>query len=200
MAQKIFEIGLVSILILLTVIVVTTERPSENKVYTKFLNLSNQNKEIYVNEKKVENVDEIFNGLKHTKEDYVGSMRSTKGGCVNIKILSKKAGMSLCISDSNYDYFVVTFQRFYLKDSGWQPLYIGLGTLKKRYLQPYIKEALLQSKTDFTYNDYHGDETDKEILLKHTKCEQKKENGWKLNEGDSNITKEVCEIILDYTR
>jgi len=200
--KKIFEIVFIGIFVMVALIIVVGSflPRAEYELYTKFLNLSHENREIYINGKKIDKADEVFNGLKHLKDARVISLKGTKGGCINIKIISKDSGMSICITDSNYHYFYVDFQRFYLKDSGWQPLYIRPGTLAKKYLRPYIKEVLTQSSSSNDYNDYNGDLTDKEVSLKLQECQRKKDSEWKIKEGDYNLSKEVCEIMLDYLR
>jgi hypothetical protein len=168
-----------------------------NKQYLKFLDRVDEKKEVYVNGKKIDFPNEIVEGLKYTQA-FRFAKNGNFGKCIHIRIMSKNTGMSLCVRKApGLRYLKVSFLRFYLKSSGWQPLLRSVGTVSQKYINPYIKEALLQNNLS-DYHDYHDDITDEEILLRYKACERKEENGWKLEVNDLNTTKEVCKIILRY--
>jgi len=194
--KKIFQIIFV-IFVLMIIVSHHLVKSDLNKFFLNFLNAPHENRAVYVNEKQVEYVNEISDGLKHTQA-FRFARNGEFGKCINIKIMRKESGLSLCVTKApRLRYYKVFFQKFYLKDSDWQPIYRSVGTVSQKYLTPYLKEALAQSSSD-EYNDYNGDLTDKEILLKLQECQRKKDSEWKLEEGDYNLSKEVCEIILRY--
>jgi len=145
--KKLF--GVLFILFVISMMLKSFYVKYQNKnFYLKQLNLvSNKNISVLVNSKEIIYKDEVIEGLSRIKWIGFDRRHDYNGECKYITIISKNAGLSLCLLNANYlNRYYVVVQKYYLQNKVWKDTQILAGLLTKKHIEKYIKPYIEENK------------------------------------------------------